>query len=46
MGTQKVQEYLIKEFGAKSLIIESEKANSVNKIEKIKEELNQNPILI
>jgi hypothetical protein len=46
MGTQKVAEYLQQEYGAKSLIIESEKANSANKIEKIKEELNQNPILI
>ncbi len=46
MGTQKVQEYLLKEFGAQSLIIESEKANSANKIEKIMDELHQNPIVI
>jgi len=46
MGTQKVQEYLLKEFGAQSLIIESETANSANKIEKIMNKLNQNPIII
>lgn len=50
MGTQKVQEYLQQEFGATSLIIESSKANSVNKIGKIMDELNQKkneyPILI
>ena len=41
MGTQKVQEYLQQEFGAKSLIIESEKANSEKKIKNIMEELQQ-----
>ncbi len=50
MGTQKVQEYLQQEFGAKSLIIESEKANSEKKIKNIMEELqqkkNEYPILI
>lgn len=46
MGTQKVQEYLLKEFGAQSLIIESETANSTNKIKKLMDQLHQNPVLI
>lgn len=52
MGTQKLAQVLKESYGAESLIIESEKVRSPNKIEKLKTQLTEltqqgrNPILI
>lgn len=49
MGTQKVAEYIKEEFGTESVIIESEKANSPHKIEKILDTLKeprQEPLIV
>lgn len=41
LGTQKVAEFLKKEFGRESIIIESESVNSPNKIKKITSEIKE-----
>jgi|GEM_PF-1842854 len=52
MGTQKLAQLLKEEYGAESLIIESETVRSPNKIQKFKAQLSEftqqekNPILI
>ncbi len=44
--TQKISELLLEQFGKKSVIIESETANSTAKIERIYQELKKNNIII
>jgi len=44
--TQKIAELILEKFGKKSVIIESETANSTKKIERISEELKKNNIII
>lgn len=46
LGTQKVAEYLQKEFSTEALIIESESVNSPNKIKKITDQIADHQIVI
>ncbi|MEI6774373.1 MAG: hypothetical protein WCL18_06400 [bacterium] len=46
MGTQKVAEYLQREYNQDALIVESETVNSPNKIKKITEQITEHHIII
>lgn len=46
LGTQKVAEYLKREYNKEALIIESETVNSPNKIKKITEQITEHQIII
>ena len=41
MGTQQVAEYLEQEFACKTLLVESEKANSFAKIKRLRDQLTE-----